>query len=389
MNPDFPVQPTSRWSAEHVARLATSAWPETRIIERADLARIGKGVDYWDMWPIADQDGVPVDFGDETLWLTLAAPEMPDPEERHALARIHLLSQSGRGPVAQWRDFGPAFPDGFTPGSREWSGSAVYERKTGEVTVYFTAAGRRGEQSVTFEQRLFETRGRLNRDAGSWQMSGWTLPIESVRADGDCYMIANQSEGEAGTIKAFRDPAWFQDPVTGEELLFFTASAPHSQSRWNGVIGLASRHGPHGWQVEPPVISADGVNNELERPHMHFVGQNYYLLWSTQAKVFAEGGAAGPTGLYGMVGPTARGPFAPLNGTGLVAANPISRPHQAYSWWVLPDLSVISFADLIEVGPEADTKDPALRRRQFGGVPAPEFYLELSGDMARPVAVSA
>ena len=35
----------------------------------------------------------------------------------------------------------------------------------------------------------------------------------------------------------------------------------------------------------------------------------------------------------------------PLNGTGLVFANPDTAPKQAYSWLVLPDLQVTSFID--------------------------------------------
>ena len=294
------------WLAEHVARIGDISESEIVPIARIDLAPVNAGFDYWDMWPIADRAGVPVAWGNETLWLALAAPTKPDPEERHALARIHLLVRDGE----VWRDCGPAFPDEFTPGSREWSGSAVYKPQDNQLTVYFTAAGRRGEQSVTFEQRLFAASGTLGCDEGGWQITHLRAPVECVQADDGHYMIVNQSVGEVGTIKAFRDPAWFQDPATMEELLFFTASAPRSTSRWNGLIGLASRSDPaQNWRAEGPLVSADGLNNELERPHMLVVDGQYYLFWSTQTKVFADGSPAGPTGLYGMVGPTARGPF--------------------------------------------------------------------------------
>ena len=73
-----------------------------------------------------------------------------------------------------------------------------------------------------------------------------------------------------------------------------------------------------------------------------------------------------------MVAPSLFGPWMPLNGTGLVAANPPAAPMQAYSWLVLPDLRVGSFVDRI---PTSDGRD-------FGGMPAPEYRLILEGDRA-------
>ena len=46
--------------------------------------------------------------------------------------------------------------------------------------------------------------------------------------------------GAIGTIKAFRDPAFFRDPADGCDYLLFTASLAASASAWNGV----RRHGP-------------------------------------------------------------------------------------------------------------------------------------------------
>ncbi|HTM96970.1 MAG TPA: glycoside hydrolase family 68 protein, partial [Croceibacterium sp.] len=60
-----------------------------------------------------------------------------------------------------------------------------------------------------------------------------------------------------------------------------------------------------------------------------------------------------------------------LNGTGLVFANPPEAPAQAYSWLVLPDLSVTSFVD--NWG-----REPAEPRR-FGASFAPALHLRLDG----------
>ena len=145
-------------------------------------------------------------------------------------------------------------------------------------------------------------------------------------------------------------------------------------------MGLARREQGR-WTLCPPPITADGLNNELERPHIVHHAGRYYCFWSTQQKVFAQPGPAGPNGLYGMVAEAMAGPWLPLNGTGLVFANPAEAPIQAYSWQVLHDLSVISFVD--RPGLAQEPVDPGLARRHFGGTPAQPVQLALDGPNAR------
>jgi len=134
----------------------------------------------------------------------------------------------------------------------------------------------------------------------------------------------------------------------------------------------------------PPLVDADGLNNELERPHIVRHGGRFYLFWSTQAKVFAADGPSGPNGLYGVVSESLLGPWLPLNGTGLVIGNPADAPFQAYSWLVLDDLSVWSFADLI--GLATPPRNPAEARSAFAGTPTPVLQLALERDSSRIVA---
>lgn len=372
-----------RWTAAHLSALgATRANTIPAFSKERGAARF-LDLDIWDMWPVEDIDGLAHTFAQGWLWLALAAPVLPDPEDRHAIARIHLLLQSADG--SGWVDHGPVFPDGHTPGSREWSGSALYDATDQRILCWFTAAGRRDESTPSFEQRLFFTQGDLHWHGDVPAIESWTRPEEAVAADGDIYLQVRGSEGGAGTIKAFRDPCYFQDPRNGEHFLFFTASKAASASPWNGVIGIAhSLAGPQGpWRLLPPVVDGDGLNNELERPHMRYVDGLYYLFWSTQRKVFAADGPQGPTALYGVVGEGPLGPFRPINGDTLVAGNPEETPWQAYSWWVLGDGRVTSFADLPGITPDAVPADAAGRRHAFGGSPAPWFTLRLEGDTSR------
>lgn len=342
-----------------------------------DAGRRVAGFDLWDMWPIERADGSLPRFDGAALWMVLTAPLADDPDARHAIARIHLASERD----GRWTLHQPVFPDGFTPGDREWSGSAVLDEASGRLTVYFTAAGRRGAATATLEQRLFETHGRFAARADGFDLSDWSQPVESVVADGHDYMVANQLTGTGGEILGFRDPGFFRDPASGRAYLFLTGSCARSSSRWTGIIGVAEAEDADRpeWQLRPPVLSAAGLNNELERPHMRKLGGLYYLFWSTQQKVFARPGPSGPTGLYGAVAADPLGPFTLLNGSGLIAGTPPYAPAQEYSWWVMDDLQVIGFADYPGVPDMGAIATAEQRRAHFAGYPAPFFRIALEG----------
>ena len=366
---------TTIWSSAEVAAIADMPIPTLPPIDAAAVAPVIPGFDLWDYWPVQEAYGRTASIAGGALHMLLSAQVLPDPEQRHAVARIRLMHQTAAG----WRDLGNLLPDGLAPGSREWSGSAIVSPAHDRVTLYFTAAGQRGEAALSFDQRLFECAASLSVRDGVPVLGEWTTPLESVVADGIVYARDMTGGGAVGTIKAFRDPAWFRDPADEIAYLVFAASLAQSSSAWNGAVGLARREGDR-WYLCPPAISADGLNNELERPHIVYHRRLYYCFWSTQRKVFASGGAAGPTGLYGMVADRIAGPWRPLNGTGLVFANPADAPIQAYSWLVLGNLDVIGFID--RPGLADEPVDPAVARRHFGGTPAPLVRLTLEGERA-------
>jgi levansucrase len=363
------------WRQNHVIRIALQNWAAAPVIKADAVQRIAPELDIWDAWPIQDDNGTPANFNDgETLWMALGAPRFEDPDERHAHARIHLLRKTSVG----WRHLGPAMPEGFSPGSREWSGSALLDADRRTVTLFFTATGRRGEEALTFEQRLFSATATLVSEGQTAHLADWRDLQEIVERDPAYYMAGEAGGGKVGTIKAFRDPAYFRDPASGKRYLFFAGSRAHTDSEFNGVIGAieAVPNGSPAWSLRPPVIDATDVNNELERPHVVIFEGLYYMFWSTQQHVFDPAHGSSPTGLYGMVAPSLDGAWRPLNGTGLVFANPAAAPHQAYSWLVLPDLTVISFID------DWGDDRPAGESRRFGATFAPLLHLHLSGEIA-------
>lgn len=375
------TRPPTEWSPAIIARIKPDAARTAPIITAADARPILPDLDVWDMWPLATADGtaarIPTRMGVGTLWFALAAPQCPDPIDRHGLARIRLLWLVG----ATWHDCGNALPDLFAPGSREWSGSALLEADGVTVHLLFTAAGTRGEHPLTVQQRLFHTKGQLDPAGGTPRIDSWTPAREIIVADDQTYLRVPAAPGLPGQIKAFRDPGIFHNPKDGKTYLVFAASIKAESHRHCGAVGLAVARDAslEHWDVLAPIITAIGVTDELERPHLLFRDEKFYLFWSTQNQVFTPGGPAGPTGLYGMVGEQITGPYCPLNGDSLVIANPPAEHLQAYSWWVLGDGSVISFIDYWGLQGRALVDHPALIRSHFGGVPAPVLQLRIEG----------
>lgn len=168
--------------------------------------------------------------------------------------------------------------------------------------------------------------------------------------------------------------AWWSEArcaAPGKSSNPITASLAGARSAYNGAVGIA-RRGRTGWEPLPPLVHADGVNNELERAHAVFHADRYHVFWSTQRHTFAPELRHAPTGLYGMVADSLSGRYRPLNGGGLVLANPDDAPAQTYSWFVSSDLLVSSFMDAL---PDAGAGAAA-----FGGVPAPLLRLAIDGD---------
>lgn len=309
--------PTSAWRADDLRRPVPpgTALP---VIGAEDVVRVVAGHDVWDIGPVRTPAGDPAMLEGAALWLALSAPAVGDPELRHDIARLRLMAHAPGG----WSDLGPLFPDGTSLGSREWAASAVYDEALGALEVLYTAAGGRHAGTPRFTQRIAATTARVVRDDDAGiRCVDWTPHREVLGADGAMYERTDSEDGEPGFIKAFRDPFPFRDPADGREWLLFAGSRAGAASSFNGAVGLARATGEGGYRLEPPVLHAEGVNNELERPHVVVQDGAYYLFFSTQTGTFAPG-VTGPTGLYGFVAPALLGPYVPLNGSGLVLRNP-------------------------------------------------------------------
>jgi levansucrase len=416
------------WTVEHVRTLEIDDTNAAPVIDRA-VADDRAFDDHWlwDWWPVRDRDGAVADLDGWQIAVGLTAPADVLPGQRHDIAELRYLVSQDQGRT--WEERGEVFPDAEAEaeGSRQWAGSTMYDPDTGEVYVFYTAAGE-GERrevptvdelrqeradsddaaeqtsgsipdsdyvtddDISYEQRMAVAVGRIEVDADGPAFTDWDRHVILFEGDGELYATTAGTEGGAGEIDAFRDPWYFRDPDTGEEYLLFTATMPEAECDGDGVVGIAQRAGDDDlltWELLPPLLDAHCVNNELERPHVVIEDGRYYLLFTTHAHTFDDG-VEGPEGLYGFVGDGLFGPYEPLNGSGLVLANPADEPYQAYSWMTLANGVVTSFFQYFDLPDDVEldyvgTQDIDFQMERFAGTFAPSVRIEFDGATTRIV----
>jgi levansucrase len=386
---------TPAWTREQAAAVGRTEGTVAPIVYPPER-RIDPSVHIWDTWLLRNRDGTVAEIDGWRVCLSLTAPSDLLPGKRHDVAAIrYFYSRDGR----RWHPGGRVFSGGEL-GSRQWAGSALYD--DGDLYLYYTAAGERGEADLSYTQHIaMATGGTVVADEEGLAIEGPWDHRSLLRPDGHHYETEAQSRG---MIYTFRDPWFYEDPATGRTWLLFEGNTPvpegseacggdPAQQEFNGSVGLAESPtgDPTDWELRPPLLDAVCVNQELERPHVVRRDGRYYLFVSSHRHTFAPG-LDGVDGLYGFVADSLRGTYRPLNGSGLVVANPENAPFQAYSWLAFDhpeDLLVNSFFGYFDYDrPSLD--DVALlpeseQFRRFGGTLAPTLRVRLDGDRSRIV----
>jgi levansucrase len=198
-------------------------------------------------------------------------------------------------------------------------------------------------------------------------------------------------------IYAFRDPFVFRDPADGKIYALFEGNnggeagshtcdpheigdvppdhvVPDDARFFTGNIGLMKKTSESlndwsSWELLTPILSAECVNQQLERPHLTIIDDTYYM-WTISHEFTFAPGLWGPDGLYGWAGPSLRSEYVPLNDSALALGNPPEAPLQNYSDYVMPNGLVESFIDTIPDGEGGEV---------FGGTLAPTLEIEVDG----------
>ena len=387
----------------------------------------------WDSWPLTDEDGNQYSVNGQEIIFSLVADRSLGFDDRHVFAKIGYFFRSAGVPADErpenggWTYGGLVFDEGVTgeifddksfSHQTQWSGSArVF--KGGEIKLFFTDVAfyrnADGTERKPYDPRLALSVGKVHANKNGVQLTGFDEVTDLLQADGVYYQT-----GEQNPFFNFRDPFTFEDPAhPGETYMVFEGNSameresaqctegdlgyqpgdPFAESVDEvnasaatlniGNIGLAKATNDDltEWEFLPPILSANCVTDQTERPQFIFKDGKAYLFTISHRSTFAEG-LDGPEGVYGFVGDGIRSDFQPLNsGSGLALGNPTNlnfaggqpfapdyNQHpghfQAYSHYVMPGGLVQSFIDTI------GTHDDFVR----GGTLAPTVKMDIAGD---------
>ncbi|WP_227937170.1 glycoside hydrolase family 68 protein [Alkalihalobacillus deserti] len=393
----------SNWTREDVSTLSMNTQNTAPTIDKDELIQITSDSYIWDTWPLQEKNGHPAVVNGFKIIFALSVPKDVLPGKRHDTAEIHyFFSKDGKS----WESGGPVFKDGEALGSRQWAGSSIVH-KDGKLQFFYTATGKKGETHLSYDQRIATATANIKTTNTSVTFEDWSTHEIILEADGEHYQTSEQT-GPQESSYAFRDPYFFQDPKTGEEYLLFEGNSagtlekrpykheyiglakfrqnhviPDGSKAFNGSVGIAkaTNKGLSKFKLLPPLLEANYVNDELERPSVMVKGNNYYLFVKTHSEKFASGLKA-PEGLYGFTSDSLFGGYQPLNESGLVIANPTDNPYQAYSWMVMSNGTVISFVNYVDVDDkdiyEIGEQSPNYQMEHFGGMLAPSLKIAIT-----------
>ncbi|WP_215769108.1 glycoside hydrolase family 68 protein [Gluconobacter sp. P5B12] len=388
----------------------------------------------WDTWPLTDYNGNQYTYNgwDVIFALTARRDAGYTFDDRHVHARIgffyrpHKTPRGGRPANGGWTYGGNVFPDGQsaevyskqnTPFTQqaEWSGSTRIEGKgKNGIKIFYTdlAFNRTdsGDNITAPVATITLAIGSIHADYTHVWFGTFNPHTPLLVPDGKYYQTGQQNE-----YYSFRDPAPFTDPAhPGETYMVFegnsagvrgetpcnasdlgyAANDPYGETvdqvngsgaifqRANIGLAVATNADLTAWKFLPPLISANCVNDQTERPQMHIQHGKYYLMTISHRTTFAAG-IDGPDGEYAFYGKGIRSDWVPLNNnSGLMLGNPTDlnvaagtdfspnpeqnpNAFQSYSHYFMPNGKVTSFIDTV-----------GTRR---GGDEAPTVQISLSG----------
>lgn len=437
---------TAKWTradARQLQRLSDPATPsgENSMPESLTMPEVpqdfpdmsNEQVWVWDTWPLTDEDGNQYSIKGQEIIFSLVADRSLGFDERHQFAKIGYFHRPAGVPADErpenggWTYGGLVFDEGVTgeiyadksfSHQTQWSGSArVF--KGGEVKLFFTDVAfyrdAEGNDVKPYDPRLALSVGKVHVTGKDVKLTGFDKVQNLLEADGEYYQTGAQN-----AAFNFRDPFTFEDPAhPGETYMVFEGNSampreeayctdedlgyapgdPFAETAAEvnasgatyqiGNIGLAKATNDDltEWEFLPPILSANCVTDQTERPQFIFKDGKAYLFTISHRGTFAQG-IDGPEGVYGFVGDGIRSDFQPLNGgSGLALGNPTNLNYpqgkpfapdadqhpgafQAYSHYVMPGGLVQSFIDTI------GTSDDFLR----GGTLAPTVKMDITGD---------
>jgi levansucrase len=354
------------WTRQHVQAIRLHRDVTAPSIPR-DFPVMSDAVWVWDTWPLTDLAMRPLRVAGWQVIFSLVAPREIGFHDRHAIASIGwFASRDGRS----WRYRGLAIPSESALGASQWSGCAVLIGDC--VHLFYTAAGDRAGDDPNWltndpVQRIAHATATIATTSRDIAFTGPQFANGRIVAEADGRLYQTDEQAHGGEILyGFRDPFVFAE---GNDVFMLFCGNRGGTGCFTGNVGLARALDEQleNWQLLPPLLHADDVNQQLERPHLVVCNGRHHLFFISHTETYAPG-LTGPDGLYGFVGEGLRSDYRPLNGSAVVVANQPGRQPERYADYVMPNWFVEGFIDTVG--------------DRFGGTLAPTLRLDVDGTRA-------
>lgn len=412
--PHRPMRPTTgcttitHWTREQAGSIKATAANTFPEFDNADVKTLVPDMDIWDTWLVLDEYGNVADVCGFTVLMALGQPL----DRSYASKVVYFYSKDDEHYVYG----GHMFPERLVAGAEEWSGCTILRRDGLLQTFYTLTDGRTVNGMWESNQRIATAIQDVtlcidtdtNEDA---------LVLEAplahniiLQPDGQLYQTPaqsnemeaknpNQHNRSAGNDQpnncCFRDPKFFRDPASGIAYLLFEANTgsaicpeakvqsnyvsrnPKVASKYKATIDALKANGCVGIavfrdrqfrraQFLPPIMTTNLVTDEIERINVIFREGSYYLYFVSHTNKMAVDGEdmINRDLLLGFRSRSLTGPYTPLNGNGVVIQQKSpggmyqgqeTNPQYVYSWLVLPDDTVLSYANFATT-PQGEVK---------------------------------
>lgn len=338
-------------------------------------------LDVWDSWPVQNPT-----TGKVSNWngyhLVMAMMGVPNQNDNH----VYLLyNKYGDNELSHWKNAGPIFGYNATAVSQEWSGSSLVN-PDGSLQVFYTQvdtsdnylnhqklasatlnlAEKDGEvviSSVENNHVLFEGDGYYYQSYNQWRATNTGADNIALRdphvieeADGSRYLAFEAATGiqnYQGYNQIFNWKNYGGDTAQNLKDFFRLLSDEDMKSRatWaNAAIGLLklSDNGknPTVSELYTPLITANMVSDEIERPDIVKIGDKYYLFADTRLNRGSNDDAwqkanlavGDNVAMVGYVSDRLTGGYVPLNNSGVVLTSsvPANWRTATYSYYAVP-----------------------------------------------------
>jgi levansucrase len=272
-----------------------------------------------------------------------------------------------------------------------------------------------GGGGIAPDAAIAKALGNIHADKNGATFDGFEH-TKLLEPDGEMYQTKAQNPGFA-----FRDPYTFADPAhPGKTFMVFEGNTAGNRGEYeckgedlgyrpgdpqaesvtdvqnsgahyqtaNVGLAVADNKDLTKWSFLPPILSANCVNDQTERPQIFIQnenGKNKYYLYTISHQFTYAAGMRGPDGVYGFVGDGVRSDYQPVNNSGLALGSPTDlnlpannpsgsisgqqngRQFQAYSHYVQPNGLVQSFIDNVN-GVRGGSLSPTVKINFKNGV---------------------